>query len=178
MDIEWKLAHTQCKDIVSQIQIAQDIQLPCHLQDVVWVSFVAFECCTWCEVTCPEAVWVVSIREEVIALRCPCTIGFVQRIEVTRRCGIEHVHTTTTRLLDCGRNTWWGVLERDGRWSYLSIDVFDQFVEVLEPFVGIFVLKVTAHGHDDVIGSETGSLKRLNQRSRVLRNQRTQKSIV
>ena len=43
--------------------------------------------------------------------------------------------------------------------SYSEVDVFDQFVEVLEPFVGIFVLKVTAHGHDDMIGGETNGLE-------------------
>ena len=41
---------------------------------------------------------------------------------------------------------------------YLCIDIFDDFVEIFEPFVGILVLKVTAHGHDDVIGSESNRL--------------------
>ena len=43
--------------------------------------------------------------------------------------------------------------------TYLGIDVFDELVEILEPFIGILELKVAAHGHDDVVGGEASSLK-------------------
>ena len=37
-------------------------------------------------------------------------------------------------------------------YTYYIIDVFDDFIEVFEVLVSIFVLEVWAHGHHDVIG--------------------------
>lgn len=34
------------------------------------------------------------------------------------------------------------------------VDIFDQFVQVLVPGVGVLVLEVAAHGHHDVVGVE------------------------
>ena len=35
--------------------------------------------------------------------------------------------------------------------AYLSIDIFNQFVQVLVPRIGTHVVEITTHRHDDVI---------------------------
>ena len=70
------------------------------LQDVVGVSFVSFEGCSRGEVAGPEAMRMVSVGEEVVRLRCPCSIGFVQSIEIAGRRRIEDIHITTIDLLN------------------------------------------------------------------------------
>jgi hypothetical protein len=42
---------------------------------------------------------------------------------------------------------------------YLSIDIFYQFVQILEPGIRIFILKITTHSHHNVIRSKTKCLK-------------------
>lgn len=56
--------------------------------------------------------------------------------------------------------------------SYLSVDVFDQFVQVFEPLIGVFVLKITAHSHDDVVGGKAVRLvlRCLDESSHAFRN--------
>ena len=47
----------------------------------------------------------------------------------------------------------------DGR-THLSVDVLDELVEILEPFVGVLILKIAAHRHDGVVGRVTGGLSK------------------
>lgn len=61
----------------------------------------------------------------------PGEVCIVQLLKVTRRGGIEHIDFTAVLLL--------------------SIDVVNQLVHILVPQVGIFILEIWAHGHDDVI---------------------------
>lgn len=68
----------------------------------------------------------------------------MQLLEVTRGGGIEHVDFDAVGLL--------------------RVDIVDQLVQVLVPQVGIFILEVRAHGHDDVIGLIHRRLKRKKMR--------------
>jgi hypothetical protein len=43
--------------------------------------------------------------------------------------------------------------------THLLVDIFDEFVEVLVPGVSIFILKVTPHGHHDVVRVEVLGLQ-------------------
>lgn len=61
-------------------------------------------------------------------------------LKVTRRGGIEDIDLTAILLL--------------------SVDVFNQFIQVLVPQVGVLILKIGAHGHDDVIAFINCCLKR------------------
>lgn len=56
----------------------------------------------------------------------------MQLLKVTRGGRVEHVDLTAVLLL--------------------RVDVFNQLIHVLVPQVGVLVLEVGAHGHDDVIG--------------------------
>lgn len=56
----------------------------------------------------------------------------MQFLQVTGGGGVEHVEEAAVGLL--------------------GVDVVDQLVQVLVPQVGVLVLEVRAHGHDDVIG--------------------------
>lgn len=55
----------------------------------------------------------------------------MQLLKVTGRGRIEHVDLTAVVLL--------------------SVDIFNQFIHVLVPQVGVLILEIGAHGHDDVI---------------------------
>ena len=46
--------------------------------------------------TCPEWMWVVRVRKEVISFHCPTQVGFIDSLEVARRGG---VHQLNPRLL-------------------------------------------------------------------------------
>lgn len=64
----------------------------------------------------------------------------MQLLEVTGGGRVEHVDFAAVRLL--------------------GVDIVDQLVQVLVPQVGILVLEVRAHGHDDVIRLIRQSLTR------------------
>ena len=60
---------------------------------------------------------VMRIREEVIGLRRPITTSFVQRIQIARRCRIEHIHVAAIHLLDKMKNDEQIWCEEDAGWK-------------------------------------------------------------
>jgi hypothetical protein len=82
------------------------------------------------EVAGPEGVWPVSIREEVVCFHGPRLVRFVQRVQVASGRGVENVYVASLLLL--------------------FVDPVNCLVQVLEPHVSVGVLKVRAHGHDQV----------------------------
>lgn len=84
-------------------------------------------------------------------LTLPAEVCLVQLLKVTRRSRIQHVDQTAILLL--------------------SVDVFNQFIHVLVPQVGVLILEIGAHGHDDVIAfinfclkGDKGPLERRSER--------------
>ena len=43
--------------------------------------------------------------------------------------------------------------------TYFSINIFDQFIHIFKPLIGTFVLKITAHCHDNMIRSKAICLR-------------------
>lgn len=82
----------------------------------------------------------IRIGEKIIRFRCPSLIRIVQCIEIAGWRGIEGVHIATI--------------------DDLSIDILDQFVDILKVMEGILVLKVVAKCHDDVVCFEKVRLRR------------------
>lgn len=140
-----------------------------YLQVAVADPLITFQRWSACKVAGPEIMSVICIGEEIICLQSPelkrewsCTLNTwesslfchyeynsdivtttvqfilpgevcsVQLLEVTRGGGIEQVDFAAIRLL--------------------GVDVVDQLVQVLVPQIGILILEVWAHGHDNVIG--------------------------
>ena len=90
---------TQRESGVSQVRVGQCVELLRHLEDVVRVTLVSLESCSRCEVARPESMRVMCIGKEVVSLRRPSSIDFVQRVQIARRCRIEHIHVAALRLL-------------------------------------------------------------------------------
>ena len=101
----------------------------------------------------------VGNGKEIIGLARPSSIGFVQGIEIARRSGIENIHITSIQLLGERRDLV-AILTQRSVETYLSIDVFDYFIQILEPFVCVLIVKIATHGHHDMIGGITECLKR------------------
>lgn len=75
----------------------------------------------------------------------------MQFLEVTGGGGVEQVDFAAVRLL--------------------SVDVVDELVQVLVPQVGVLILEVGAHGHDDVIRLVLAGLREETSQDTKIKNQ-------
>ena len=130
------------------------------------MTFVAFQCWSRGEVARPESMRMMGVRKEIIGLRRPRSIGFVQRVQIARRRRIEDIDVASVDLLNAHRKE--DVQRSHGWCTHLRIDIFDQFIHVLEPLIGTFVLKIAAHGHNNMIGGKAERLEGMAHRIRCL----------
>ena len=110
---------TECEQSVSHVGRRQRVQLTGGLENVVRVTFVPFESCSRSEIARPESMRVMRIGKEVVGLRCPSVIGFVQRVQVARRRRVEHIHVAAIHLLEKIGNDEQMQCEEDSRWKNL-----------------------------------------------------------
>ena len=66
----------------------------------------------------------------------------------------HHFHSVARRKKTSRSNP-----DREEVETYLSIDVFDYFIQILEPFVCVLIVKITTHGHHDMVRGVTECLK-------------------
>ena len=90
---------TQREGGVPQVRIGQCVELLRHLENVVRVTFVPFESWSRRVKSRQKPMWMNAIREEVVSLRRPTSIDFVQRVQIARRRRVEHIHVAAPRLL-------------------------------------------------------------------------------
>lgn len=88
-------------------------------------SYIALSICSWSEISSPEALWRISIREHVIILCRPGNVFGWYRIDILGRC-------------------W--VLQLDI--SVGLVEIIDQFVEWFEVLVGIAPSKIIPENHE------------------------------
>lgn len=85
------------------------------------------------EIAGPVGVLAVRVGKKIVVVFRPPKIAFPKSFEVTRRSGIQEIHSAAVALL--------------------RIDVVDEIVQADEPLGGFLVVKVHAHGNDRVVGS-------------------------
>lgn len=96
-------------------------------------------------------------RKEIIGFCRPSTIRLIQCVQITRRCRIEQIDITSIGLLNRRFVILLMIIPSND--PYLCIDIFDQFLQIFKPFIGIFIMKITTHRHHDMIRCKTLSLK-------------------
>mmetsp|Transcript_56397 Transcript_56397/g.134645 ORF Transcript_56397/g.134645 Transcript_56397/m.134645 type:complete len:411 (+) Transcript_56397:1963-3195(+) len=106
--------------------VADHADLLRHLEEGAGVSDVSLERRTGCEITRPELMGAIRVREEVVLLHGPSDLFAFLGIDIHSRGRIERVHTT------------------------IRVHMAYQLVQVVEPRESILVLEIRAHCHHDV----------------------------
>ncbi len=125
------------------------------------MSFITFQSSSWCKISCPISMQMTSIREEIIRFGWPSTISFVQSIQITWWCWVEDIDITTVCLLNLQlsiKHVLWKK-ERGNKYLYLSVNIFDQLVQIFKVQKRILVVEIAAESHYYMFSRITNRLK-------------------